>query len=95
VLEAAPRPGGLASGWVTAQGRPVEAGIHGFWRNYRNIDRLVGDTLGLTGAKSPFTPYTKSSLYTKASVRGSGGPAVVAPVLGDAPRLPAPLGAAV
>ena len=67
----------------------------GFWRNYRNIDRLVVDTLKLTGARSPFTPFTQSSLYTKASV-AAGGAAVVAPVLGDQGfRLPAPLGAAV
>jgi len=27
--------GGLAGGWRTPSGRPVEAGIHGFWREVR------------------------------------------------------------
>jgi uncharacterized protein with NAD-binding domain and iron-sulfur cluster len=89
LLEAAPRAGGLAAAWKTPGGRKVEAGIHGFWRNYRNIDRLVEDSLGLTGSNSPFTPFTESTLFT------TRGRAVVAPELGDKPRLPAPLGTAV
>lgn len=84
VVEAAKQPGGLAAGWEGADGRPVEVGIHGFWRNYRNVDRVVAD-LGL----QPFTPFTPSALYT------TDGLAVTAPVLGDRPRLPAPLGTAV
>lgn len=83
LLEAAAQPGGLAAGWRTAGGRAVEAGVHGFWRNYRNIDRVVGE-LGI----EPFTPYTPSALYTRA------GLSVVAPILGELPRLPAPLGTA-
>lgn len=31
VLDASPSPGGLSTGFRTAQGRPVEAGIKGFW----------------------------------------------------------------
>jgi len=95
LLEASPRGGGLAAGWRTPKGRPVEAGLHGFWRNYRNIDALVGGALGLgtgTGRSSPFTPFTKSTLFT------ARGRSVVAPVLGDTAklrRLPAPLGPAI
>ena len=80
LLEAAPRAGGLAAAWKTPGGRKVEAGIHGFWRNYRNIDRLVEDSLGLTGSNSPFTPFTESTLFT------TRGRAVVAPELGEVVR---------
>ncbi len=31
LLDAAPEPGGLATGWRTKQGRACEAGIKGFW----------------------------------------------------------------
>jgi len=31
VLDASPSPGGLSTGFRTAQGRPVEAGLKGFW----------------------------------------------------------------
>jgi monoamine oxidase len=31
LLDGAPNPGGLASGWRTKEGRAVEAGIKGFW----------------------------------------------------------------
>eukprot|EP00466_Bigelowiella_natans_P014405 jgi/Bigna1/85279/estExt_fgenesh1_pg.C_30133 len=110
LLEASARgPGGLAAGWKTPKGRPVEVpvvGLHGFWRNYRNIDRLVTEVLGLSGDKSPFTPYTESSLFTSNKNHdgnrkgGDSSPppsslSVVAPVLGSLPRLPAPLGSAV
>jgi hypothetical protein len=84
LLEASTAAGGLAAGWRSACGQPVEAGIHGFWRNYLNIDRLVGEELRL----HPFTPYTPSALHT------TSGLAVEAPVLGDLPRLPSPLGTA-
>lgn len=83
LLEAAAEPGGLAAGWRSARGLPVEAGIHGFWRNYANIDRLVKEL-----RIDPFTPYTPSALHTRR------GLAVKAPVLGALPRLPAPLGTA-
>lgn len=35
LLEAGAYPGGLVAGWQTAGGRPVEAGIHGFWYPYK------------------------------------------------------------
>lgn len=84
LLEANAAPGGLAAGWRSARGLPVEAGIHGFWRNYRNIDRLAKEL-----RINPFTAYTPSALHTRR------GLAVKAPVLGALPRLPAPLGTAV
>ncbi len=31
LLEASPNPGGLSTGWRTASGRAVEAGMKGFW----------------------------------------------------------------
>ena len=31
VVDASPSPGGLSTGFRTAQGRPVEAGLKGFW----------------------------------------------------------------
>lgn len=59
LLEAGGYPGGLVAGWKTAQGRSVEAGIHGFWYPYRNIFSLV-EQLGL----QPFTDWTRSSQYS-------------------------------
>ena len=90
LLEGAPRPGGLAAGWTSARGKKVEAGIHGFWRCYENIEEFTTKDLGLTGDKSPFTPWTPSALWTK-----DHGLTVVAPVFGDQPQLPTPLGTAI
>lgn len=39
-------------------------GIHGFWRSYRNIDRLITDELELD-ARRVFTRYERSALHTK------------------------------
>lgn len=44
--------------------RRVEVGIHGFWRSYRNIDRLITEELGLD-ARKVFTRYERSALHTK------------------------------
>lgn len=77
LLDASPRgPGGLAGGWRTPKlNRPVEAGLHGFWREYRNtfaaIERI---DLSLDDVLTPFTP---SILVSKS------GRVAVAPVLGD------------
>lgn len=81
LLEAGAHPGGLVAGWQTAQGRPVEAGIHGFWYPYRNIFSLV-DELGL----SPFTDWTRSAQYSPAGLE------VESPIFQAQPALPAPLG---
>ncbi|MDX2228714.1 MAG: FAD-dependent oxidoreductase [Leptolyngbyaceae cyanobacterium bins.349] len=81
LLEAGGSPGGLVAGWQTAQGRSVEAGIHGFWYPYRNIFALI-DRLKL----HPFTPWTQSSQYSPAGLE------VESPIFQQEPRLPTPLG---
>ena len=74
LLEASPRAaGGLAAGWRTPGGRPVEAGIHGFWRYYTNTLALL-DSLGVD-AEEVLTPYTPSVLVSKT------GRVATAPVL--------------
>jgi uncharacterized protein with NAD-binding domain and iron-sulfur cluster len=81
LLDAGAYPGGLVAGWKTAQGRSVEAGIHGFWYPYRNIFHLV-DELGL----KPFTDWTRSAQYSPQGLE------VESPIFQDCPPLPAPLG---
>lgn len=77
--------GGLAGGWRTPGGRPVEAGIHGFWREYLNTFAII-DSLGLDRDQL-LTPYTPSVLV---SARGK---VATAPVLavGDTSASAAPL----
>jgi len=79
LLDASPRgPGGLASGWRTPTlNRPVEAGLHGFWREYRNtfaaIERIG---LSLDDVLTDFTPsilVSKSGRVALAPVLGNGG----------------------
>lgn len=81
LLEAGAYPGGLVAGWKTAQGRSIEAGIHGFWYPYRNIFALI-DQLGLR----PFTDWTRSSQYSPAGLE------VESPIFQSEPPLPTPLG---
>ncbi|MCL6436911.1 MAG: FAD-dependent oxidoreductase [Leptolyngbyaceae cyanobacterium HOT.MB2.61] len=81
LLEAGAYPGGLVAGWKTAQGRSIEAGIHGFWYPYRNIFSLV-DELGL----QPFTDWTRSAQYSPAGLE------VESPIFQNEPLLPTPLG---
>ncbi len=81
LLEAGAYPGGLVAGWKTAQGKSVEAGIHGFWYPYRNIFHLV-DELGL----KPFTDWTRSAQYSPQGLE------VESPIFQDCPPLPAPIG---
>ena len=74
LLEASPRAaGGLAGGWRTPGGRPVEAGIHGFWREYTNTFQII-DQLGLSRDEI-LTPFTPSVLVSK------NGKVATAPVL--------------
>jgi uncharacterized protein with NAD-binding domain and iron-sulfur cluster len=81
LLEAGQYPGGLVAGWQTANGRSVEAGIHGFWYPYRNIFGLT-DELGI----QPFTPYTRSSQYSPYGLE------VESPLFQRQPYWPSPLG---
>ena len=76
ILDASPRgAGGLAGSWKTQGGRPVEAGVHGFWREYKNtfaaIERIGLDLDDVLG------PYSPSVLVSKS------GKVALAPVLGD------------
>ena len=76
LLDASPRgAGGLAGSWKTQGGRPVEAGVHGFWREYKNtfaaIERIGLDLDDVLG------PYSPSVLVSKS------GKVALAPVLGD------------
>jgi uncharacterized protein with NAD-binding domain and iron-sulfur cluster len=78
LLDASPRgPGGLAAAWRTPlTQRPVEAGLHGFWREYRNTFRILEHSLGLE-VDQVLTNYTPSVLVS------STGRVALAPVLGD------------
>ena len=76
LLDASPRgSGGLAGGWRTPQGRSVEAGLHGFWRDYANTFRAI-ERLGLE-LDNVLTAYTPSMLVSES------GKVAVAPVLGQ------------
>ena len=77
LLDASPRgPGGLAGGWRTPLlNRPVEAGLHGFWRDYTNTFRAI-ERIGLD-LDDILTPYTPSILVSET------GKVAVAPVLGQ------------
>ena len=68
--------GGLAGGYrdKSSNNRPVEAGIHGFWREYRNTFKIMEDIEGVD-IDSVLGEYTPSCLYSK------NGKVAVAPVL--------------
>jgi len=82
LLDAADTPGGLSAGWRTSAGRPVEAGIKGFWYDYPNIYSLLGDIC----SEWPLTPYLKSGFW------GVDGLITEAPVFSELPQLPTLLG---
>ena len=77
ILDASPRgPGGLAGGWRTPKlNKPVESGIHGFWREYKNTFAVIEDRIGLD-LDDVLTPYTPSILISQS------GRVAVSPVLG-------------
>jgi hypothetical protein len=77
LLDASPRgPGGLAGGWRTPKlNRPVEAGLHGFWREYRNTFAAI-ENIGLS-LNDVLTDFTPSILVSKS------GRVALAPVLGN------------
>ena len=77
VLDASPRgPGGLAAGWRTPKlNKPVEAGLHGFWREYQNTFSAI-QRIGLD-LDDVLTPYLPSLLVS------DSGKVALAPVLGD------------
>ena len=77
LMDASPRgPGGLAGGWQSKKlNRTVEAGIHGFWREYRNTFQAIDD-IGLS-MEDILTDYLPSLLISK------NGRVALAPVLGE------------
>jgi len=66
--------GGLAGGFRSSSGRPVEAGIHGFWREYRNTFDIMEGIEGVN-VDDVLGDFTPSVLYSK------NGKVAVAPVL--------------
>ena len=93
LLDASPRGrGGLAGSWKTPGGRQVEAGVHGFWKEYRNTFAAM-ERIGLN-LNDVLGPYSPSVLVSKS------GRVALAPVLGkeeeraekkDGNKFPSPL----
>ena len=75
--------GGLATGWRTASGKEVEAGMKGFWYQYKNIFSLLEE---LELPEWPLTDWTTSGFW---SPRGL---VTEAPVFSKLPRLPTLVG---
>ena len=71
-------------GTTTPTGKPFDAGQKGFWRDYPNIYGMLPD-LKLE-ISDVLTPCTNSSFYSPYGLEAT------APVFGDSPRLPSPLG---
>ena len=67
---------------TTESGKPFEAGTRGFWKDYPNINALT-DELGLG---SIYTDFTTSAFWSPDGLEAT------APVFGDAPQLPSPVG---
>eukprot|EP00892_Ulva_mutabilis_P003924 jgi/Ulvmu1/1903/UM012_0062.1 len=82
LLDAAENPGGLSAGWRTKDGKPVEAGMKGFWYHYPNIYDLVKEL----EIENPFTPFTTSGFWTPEGLSTS------APVFSQEDQLPALIG---
>ena len=68
----------------TASGKPFEAGTRGFWKDYPNINALTAEL----GRRDVFTPFTTSAFWSPEGLEAT------APVFGDGPQLPSPLGQA-
>ena len=67
---------------TTRSGKPFEAGTRGFWKDYPNINALT-DELGLGEI---YTEFTTSAFWSPDGLEAT------APVFGDAPQLPSPVG---
>ena len=67
---------------TTPSGKPFEAGTRGFWKDYPNINALTEElNLG-----EIFTEFTTSAFWSPDGLEAT------APVFGDAPAWPSPLG---
>jgi len=69
---------------LTPSGKPFEPGTRGFWKDYPNMNALVAE-LNLR-ENEVFTPFLGSAFYSPEGLEAT------APVFGDAPELPSPLG---
>jgi uncharacterized protein with NAD-binding domain and iron-sulfur cluster len=67
---------------TTKCGKPFEAGTRGFWKDYPNINALTDEL----GAGDIFTDFTTSAFWSPDGLEAT------APVFGDAPQWPSPLG---
>ena len=69
---------------TTPSGKPFEPGTRGFWKDYPNINALTEELeLG-----SVFTEFTTSAFWSPDGLEAT------APVFGEGPQLPSPLGQA-
>jgi len=86
LIDAAPKVGGLIrDGFTTKNGRPCEAGQHGFWDEYLNIFSLVENDLKL---KDVFTDYALQGQYSPRGLEA------VWPIYRNEMQLPTGLGQA-
>ena len=81
LIDGMPDPTGI-SPITTKSGKPFEAGTRGFWKDYPNINALT-DELGVGDI---FTEFTTSAFWSPDGLEAT------APVFGDAPQWPSPLG---
>jgi uncharacterized protein with NAD-binding domain and iron-sulfur cluster len=101
ILDALPDPTGQTP-YLSASGKPVEAGTRGFWKDYPNINRLCAE-LGLKEDQI-WTDYTNSSFYSPDGLEATAPvfsnakfPEIRLPFLSQLsgqkiPDLPSPLG---
>jgi protoporphyrinogen oxidase len=101
LLDALPDPTGKTP-YLSKNGKPVEAGTRGFWKDYPNINKLC-EELGLD-ENDVFTPFTNSSFYSPDGLEATAPvfsegtfPDNNLPLLGQLsgktfPQLPSPLG---
>ena len=67
---------------TTKSGKSFEAGTRGFWKDYPNINALTDEL----GASDIFTDFTTSAFWSPDGLEAT------APVFGEAPQWPSPLG---
>jgi len=81
LLDGAPQPG---SGMSTPTGKPFDAGQRGFWKDYPNLNSMLAK-IGIDESEV-FTDFLESAFYSPEGLEAT------APVFGNAPELPSPLG---
>ena len=87
LIDAAPRVGGLIrDGFQTQNGRPAEAGMHGFWDEYKNIFHLVDQELEL---EDVFTDYALQGQYSPRGLEA------IWPIYRNEAQLPTGMGQAI